>query len=204
MGKRGIRLLQLFIGLPWVSTYSAALTAQKQVEQGLASRPSSSGTMTVITARLNDIEKELGEAKKARGPEDRATLRLQLADLDVAIAKARKLARDAGVVMEADIASFHAISDSYEESRRRLKLLEEEQSAGYSFRKLSPTCCPACESGFDIEIAEKSASDASCALCKNDLPATDPEADENQITLLKKQVGELVKCSEGPTQKIGR
>lgn len=192
-----LRLLQLFIGLPWVSTYSAALTAQKQVEQGLASRPGPSGAMTVLTTRLVEIEQEIVEAQKARGPEDRATLRLQLAGLDDAIAKARKLAREAGVVMEADRASFHAISDSYEESRRRLKLLEEERLAGYSFRKLSPTCCPACDGGFDMAMAAKATSDASCALCKNELPATDIDADEDRITQLRKQVGELAKSVEG-------
>lgn len=36
-----LRLLQLFIGLPWVSTYSAALTAQKEVEDPALPSPTS-------------------------------------------------------------------------------------------------------------------------------------------------------------------
>lgn len=191
-----LRLLQLFIGLPWVSTYSAALTAQKQVEQGIANRPSQSGTATVLKTRLLEVEEQLAEAKKARGPDNRSALRLQLARLDETIATDRRQAREANAVMEADQTSLDAISESFETARRRLKLLEEERSAGYSFRQLSPSCCPACEGQFQLAARADSTSDASCALCKNVLPADDAHADDDHITDATNLVAELKRSVE--------
>ncbi|MHA6721144.1 hypothetical protein ACX40Y_17055 [Sphingomonas sp. RS6] len=198
-----LRLLQLFIGLPWVSTYSAALTAQKQIEQGIANRPSQAGTATVLKTRLLEVEEQLAEAKKARGPDNRSDLRLQLARLDETIAADRRQARDANTVMEADETSLGAISESFETARRRLKLLEEERSAGYSFRQLSPSCCPACEGQFEIATT-KSSSDASCALCKNVLPAEDVEAGDDRIADAKHLVTELTRSVEQAKTKQKR
>jgi len=199
-----LRLLQLFIGLPWVSTYSAALTAQKQIEQGIANRPSQAGTATVLKTRLLEVEEQLTEAKKARGPDNRRALRLQLARLDDTIAADRRQARDANIVMEADETSLGAISESFETARRRLKLLEEERSAGYSFRQLSPSCCPACEGRFEIASTAKSSPDASCALCKNALPDEGAEADGDRITDATHLVAELKESFEQAKAKQKR
>lgn len=198
-----LRLLQLFIGLPWVSTYSAALTAQKQIEQGIANRPSQAGTATVLKTRLIEVEEQLVEAKKARGPDNRSALRLHLARLDETIAEDRRQARDANTVTEADETSLGAVSESFETARRRLKLLEDERSAGYSFRQLSPSCCPACEGQFEIATT-KSASDASCALCKSDLPAEEAETDDDRIANAKLLVTELTRSVEQAKAKQKR
>ncbi|ABE61664.1 hypothetical protein Nham_0785 [Nitrobacter hamburgensis X14] len=187
-----LRLLQLFIGLPWVSTYSAALTAQKQIEQGLSGRPDQSGVSAVLNAKLIEVEGQLAEATKARGTDDRAAKRLELARLDEEIASDRKAAETARVTFEADTATVASVTASYDDARRRLKQLEDERSAGYSFRQLSPTCCPACEAAFEKAATAVQHSDGNtCALCKNDLPVHEEDLDSDRIQDAQTLVEEL-------------
>lgn len=187
-----LRLLQLFIGLPWVSTYSAALTAQKQVEQALADRPSHSGVTVVLNTKLLEVERLLADAKKARGTDDRAARRLELARLDDATATERRAVETARVAFETDTATVAAVTASYDDARRRLKQLEEERSAGYSFRQLSPTCCPACEAAFEKAApAVQHADGNTCALCKNDLPVHEDDLDSDRIHDAQTLVEEL-------------
>ncbi len=187
-----LRLLQLFIGLPWVSTYSAALTAQKQAEQALADRPNQSGVNAVLSTRLLGVEGQLAEAKKARGSDDRASKRLELAQLDEETAADRTTAEIARVAFEADAATVASVTASYDEARRRLKQLEDENSAGYSFRQLSPTCCPACEAAFEkaAPVVAQTGS-KTCALCKNDLPDHEDDLDSDRIRDAQTLVEEL-------------
>ncbi len=177
-----LRLLQLFIGLPWVSTYSAALTAQKQVEQGLADRPNHSGMSVVLNTRLLEVEGQLTEAKAVRGTDDRGAKSRELARLDEEIVTNRRAVETARAAFETDTATVAAVTASYDDARRRLKQLEEERSAGYSFRQLSPTCCPACEAAFEKdEPAVQPADGNTCALCKNELPIHEDDVDSDRI-----------------------
>lgn len=187
-----LRLLQLFIGLPWVSTYSAALTAQKQVEQGLADRPNHSDVSAVLNTKLLELEGQLAEAKKARGTDDRGAKRLELARLDEKTATDRKAAEAARIFHETDTATVASVTVSYDGARRRLKQLEEELLAGYSFRRLSPTCCPACEAAFEKAApAAQHADSNTCALCKNDLPVREEDLDNDRIQDAQTLVEEL-------------
>ncbi|MCV3242080.1 hypothetical protein ABID19_005754 [Mesorhizobium robiniae] len=187
-----LRLLQLFIGLSWVSTYSAALTAQKQVEQGLINRPNQSGVNAVLNTRLLEVDGQLAEAKKAHGAGDRSAKRLELAQLDDETAINRKTAETARVAFETDTATVASVSASYDDARRRLKQLEDERSAGYSFRQLSPTCCPACEAAFGKAAPGVEHGDGNtCALCKNDLAVHEDDLDNHHIQDAQTFVEEL-------------
>ena len=198
-----LRLLQLFIGLPWVSTYSAALTAQKQIEQGLSGRPDQPGVSAVLNARLLEVEGQLAEAKKARGTDDRGAKRLELARLDEDIASDRKAAETARVAFEADTATVASVTASYDDARRRLKQLEDERSAGYSFRQLSPTCCPACEAAFEKAApAVQHADGNTCVLCKNGLPVHEEDLDSDRIQDAQTLVEELATSLQIAKAKI--
>lgn len=198
-----LRLLQLFIGLPWVSTYSAALTAQKQIEQGLSGRPDQPGVSAVLNARLLEVEGQLAEAKKARGTDDRGAKRLELARLDEDIASDRKATETARVAFEADTATVASVTASYDDARRRLKQLEDERSAGYSFRQLSPTCCPACEAAFEKAApAVQHADGNTCVLCKNGLPVHEEDLDSDRIQDAQTLVEELATSLQIAKAKI--
>lgn len=191
-----LRLLQLFIGLPWVSTYSSALTAQKKLQEGKKEQAESTSLNSVLSQKLEETEKKLESAKAAiAGTESREIKRLRLSEIDTAALEARKSADIARVSLEEVEASHLRISDSFDEARRQLKQLEDEQAAGYSFRKLSPTCCPACEGTFARNQTSNDAGDhKNCSLCKNEVPTSDQDIDGERIQLAHEAVDELRKA----------
>ncbi|WP_337245855.1 hypothetical protein [Luteimonas sp. gir] len=198
-----LRLLQLFVGLPWVSTYSAALTAQKQVEQALSVRPKHPGLGAVLAAKISDVERRLSEAKGAAGNGGRDAIRQELKRLDEQTHAVRAAALAAQIALEADAATAASVRASYDNARRRLKQLEEERSAGYSFRQLSPTCCPSCETAFDKTAPATPQTDGgTCALCKSDLPDHDDDLDSERIQDAQTHVQELLKSLEEVKTKL--
>lgn len=198
-----LRLLQLFIGLPWVSTYSAALTAQKQVEQSLVNQPDQSGMSAVLNSKLLEVEGQLVAARKAHSTDDRGARRLELAKLDEEAVTDRRMAETARVTFERTTASVASISASYNQARRRLKQLEDNRSAGYAFRQLSPTCCPACEAAFEKAAPSVQSADSNtCALCRNNLPVHEDDLDSNRIQDAQALVDELMTSLQSAQAKL--
>lgn len=189
-----LRLLQLFIGLPWVSTYSAALTAQKQVEESRSARPDRSALDRELAKRLDTVEEKLAAARSSATKVDTgAEKRLELSELDERMVTLRQEAEATLLAFEAADMSLKKVSESFDNARRRLKQLEDEQSAGYSFRKLSPSCCPACEASYkDVAAASKSGGDGStCLLCKNDISQDADDFEDDRIQMAKDEVEAL-------------
>lgn len=130
-----LRLLQLFIGLPWVSTYSAALTAQKEVEESRLSRTDRSALDKELAKRLEEVESRLKTARtNATKVDGRAGRRAELSELDERIVALRDEAESTRQALEASDLSVKKIAESFDDARRKVKQLEDEQSAGYSFR----------------------------------------------------------------------
>lgn len=187
-----LRLLQLFIGMPWVSTYSAALTACKfETEQTTQSE--GTGLRAALTERLLSVESDLMAARVTAAAEgNRADKRKALTSLDSQIVEARKTATQSRETLEASATTVENVGASFDEARRRLKRLQDEQSAGYSFRKLSPSCCPACEASFTSIVAgPEPVADGSCVLCKNTLPPSGDDVANAHIADAKQQVDAL-------------
>ncbi|MER9526119.1 hypothetical protein NKI96_21410 [Mesorhizobium sp. M0292] len=189
-----LRLLQLFIRLPWVSTYSAALTAQKEVEESRSARPDRSTLDKELAKRLEVVGGKLETAKaSATKVDDRARKRVELDELDDRVVTLREVAESARLAFEAADLSMKKVSDSFDDARRRVKQLEDEQSAGYSFRKLSPSCCPACEASYKDVVAgvEPGGDGSTCLLCKNDIPQDTDDFEDDRIQLVKDEVDAL-------------
>ena len=189
-----LRLLQLFIGLPWVSTYSAALTAQKEVEESRAARPDQSALYKGLAKRLETVNAKLETARESvKKVDDRSRKRVELNDLDQQMVTLREVADSTRAAFEVADVSLQKIAESFEKARRRVQQLEDEKSAGYSFRKLSPSCCPACEAKYkEVVAAPVSTGDGStCLLCKNDIPQGTEDFEEDHIQLAKDEVDAL-------------
>ncbi|TLP43056.1 ATP-binding protein [Cohaesibacter sp. CAU 1516] len=189
-----LRLLQLFIGLPWVSTYSAALTAQKEVEASHAARPDQSTLYKELAKRLEMVEGKLETARASvKKVDERSRKRVELNELDQRMITLREVAESTRVAFEAADVSLTMISESFDNARRRVQQLEDEQSAGYSFRKLSPSCCPACEATYKdaVAAAEPTGAGSTCLLCKNDIPQATEDIEDDHIQLAKDEVDAL-------------
>lgn len=72
-----------------------------------------------------------------------------------------------------------------------MKQLEDERSAGYSFRQLSPACCPACEAKVGQKLAAEPVDATTCTLCKNVVDVDDLDLDADRIQDAKGLVDEL-------------
>lgn len=189
-----LRLLQLFIGLPWVSTYSAALTAQKKVEESRSSRADRSAFDKEFAKRLEAVESKLETARtSAAKVVGRAGKRAELSELDEQMVMLRDEAESTRLALEAADLSLKKVAESFDDARRRVKQLEDEQSAGYSFRKLSPSCCPACEASYKdvVATAEPALDVGNCLLCKNDIPQDAGDFEDDRIKLANEEVDAL-------------
>lgn len=173
-----LRLLQLFMGLPWISTYTAAQTALKQAEaeatkkKAEAERPNER-----LRERLAAVQRELGEERgRLEGRPDRAALRASLGRLDVDLVRHHAEEEAARARLGALRLAEAEVEAASAEARIALQQLTDEAAAGHLFRRLRPVCCPSCEAG--IAPGRYAASEVSgCALCGS---VGTPAADETE------------------------
>ncbi len=206
-----IRLIQLFIGLPWISTYTAISTALKRTQnvyQKAVMQAASAKAKTASRAEELDLQLETRRNELAKLP-DRSKLRSELGRLDGALALAQadvttlrnKLTTTRTIAQEA--------ATAFTEASRRLQQAKDEVAAGYVFRKLKPVCCPACETGFAPDRFEAAESTA-CGLCGNsnlqdsedsgtDLAAI--EAAVRDADIARKTAGAAVRAAEAELEQ---
>ncbi|TGQ72899.1 MULTISPECIES: hypothetical protein [unclassified Mesorhizobium] len=161
-----LRLIQMFIGLPWVSTYTALASALKRTKDvSDRKRRASTAEKSRIAARLKELTdllaKKKGEAAKLP---DRSGLRLDLDRLDGEVATAQAAVTGTRNSLEQLRTRAMNAAAVHTETRRLLQQAKDEAAAGYVFRKLRPVCCPACESGFQPGRFEAVEAEA-CGLC---------------------------------------
>ena len=158
-----LRLIQLFAGLPWVTTYTIASVAHRKVEAtasrargGVAERANS--RIAALGTEIVDLEEEL------KGLSDPAAARARLPGLDRTLVERRRDQAAADRTMS-DLADRHTEAKAVRsDARRRLFRAKEDSAAGLVFRKLEPACCPACANDFE-EGRFAAVEVASCGLC---------------------------------------
>ena len=176
-----LRLLQMFIGLPWVSTQSAIRAAIKQSEaQDARVGAVNKHTRDVVLSQIADLttKRDALQTKKASLP-DRDNIRREQKETDrqlsVAIESLRGLRRE-----KADLeAQLEGASTDYDESRNKVTQLEDEVKAGHVFRRLRPTTCPSCDGSVDKPRHDP----GNCPLCGQKETAETDEATERIATL---------------------
>ena len=158
-----LRLLQLFIGLPWVSTYTTLQTNLKQIqaENGRISDASKRARASIL-AELEELTKqrEILQAEKADLP-DRVKIRRDQRETDLKLASAmekRSRLRKQAIDLDEE---FAAASSDYDLSRNMARQLEDEFAAGHVFRRLRPTTCPSCDEA--VHVGEHDP--GTCPLC---------------------------------------
>ncbi|OYD73834.1 UNVERIFIED_ORG: hypothetical protein BDU10_5526 [Burkholderia sp. CF145] len=181
-----LRLLQLFIGLPWISTMTAAATAAKLFEIDTKRKDSISDHFAGVRARLKVVENEIELSRAGNNSnEQRQKVRAEIAALDQSLAETHRVI----VPHRNNVDDLHRrLSDATEVARDAAQLvqqLKDEQDAGYVFRKLRPVCCPACEAPVGSKDDAKSEIGDGCPLCKTDMPSDrDPVEERLRVAQL--------------------
>ena len=172
-----LRLLQLFMGLPWITTYSAAASAYKKVLTARERVQAPSPVKQQLATRLAVIEGELGRARKALSDRvDRVALRRNLVAGDrLLVSLQTKVEEERDRVADLERQALTA-RRSAGEVRRTLQQMTDERAAGLVFRELRPVCCPSCDTGIDSRRYHAADAGATCALCGAEHVEADDEA----------------------------
>lgn len=179
-----LRLMQLFIGLPWISTYTTISSALKKDTTASAKRrEAASAEEARVASRRSDLNGllEIKKQELSKLP-DRTALRADLDRLDAEAASAQAAVSARRSELE-DLRQRAALSAAaHTEARRLHQQAKDEAAAGYVFRKLKPVCCPACESGFKPGRFEATET-TTCGLCgSDDLPGDRDDMSDLSVT----------------------
>jgi len=161
------RLMQMYLGVPWVSTLAAAKTAHQVAEQAVqvSERKAEQGH-EAAKARIASISGQLAEkrAELAKIPSDKA-LRNAI-DADAAeLADIRRQERIMVEQVERTGAALRELAVVHQEDRRDLQAHIDAMSATAVFRRLEPKCCPRCDHTISKEKKALESSTHSCSVC---------------------------------------
>jgi len=193
-----LRLLQLYIGLPWISTLTAITTAKKILAP--TSRPFSDPLVTV-RKHLKTVEEEIAAIRsKVPSAVERVDLRHHMTMLDTQLAE--KQAK-VGVTREALQLSIEALDRIRAEQAAQaclVQALSDERDAGYVFRNLRPERCPACEADFRIHPVQHK--DENCILCKSALTHTDEVVSDDRLQAAAHDLEDINNVLKGEESKV--
>lgn len=161
-----LRLLQMFMGLPWITTFTAASTALKKVGAEGPKALSGEPTGGRLAERLKAAEQELRDLHSRSGSRvDRPRLRMDLVTRDRDTMALRTAAVAAQECVDALDRQAAAARESVAELKRTLQQMRDEAAAGMVFRRLRPVCCPSCDNGIDAKRYDTAEDGGTCALC---------------------------------------
>ncbi|BBP82355.1 hypothetical protein PHLH8_19970 [Pseudomonas sp. Pc102] len=158
-----LRLIQLFIGLPWITTYTCASTGLKAVSARLAKE--TTGKSDRVVSRIRELEDQIQELEiKLKDEPDLTKLRSDLPSLDQELVELRQIAEDAGALVLKRNALYDDAKIARAEARRRLLQAKDDAEARVVFKRLKPTCCPSCAREFEKNRFAATEAPA-CGLC---------------------------------------
>lgn len=161
------RLMQMYLGVPWVSTLTAAKTACQIVEQAVqASMRKCDQGNDAAKARVASISDQLIErrAELAGIPSDEAVRKA--IDIDaIELANVRRQERLMIENTERAVAALRELTAARLEDRRDLQTHMDAMSATAIFRSLEPKCCPRCDHTISKAKKELECSTHSCSVC---------------------------------------
>jgi len=182
------RLMQMYLGVPWVSTLAAAKTAEAIVEQAVkaAQRRNESGREAVDKRRadLNALIVEK-RAELAKIPSDKAIRDAIHAD-SIELADVRRQERAMAERAERDAAASRELSAVHQEDRRDLLAHTDGMSATAVFRRLDPKCCPRCDHTISKAKKVLETVEHACSVCGESI--TNSEDAEAMKTELESRV----------------
>lgn len=194
------RLIQMYLGVPWVSTLATASAAQKLVESGneLEIRRHNQGARAK-QARVKEIESLLTEKREAlkAQPSDEV-IQNELSALSSKYSEAKRREKAMQERLDREMLAEQQANAAYLQDRRDLQVHKDSTAAGSIFRLLDPTCCPRCDHEIDQIRKKKEAINHSCSVCGESISSS-----EDADTLLK-ELEASVKASKSAFDKADK
>ena len=161
------RLMQMYLGLPWVSTYCAARVAKSVLE-----REESERTRRQDEAQRQQMTRILeleGQLRRAR--EELAALpvfadyQTQYRSASVALLTAQAKKRASSLAVETAKTTQAQLDEAERLDRRRVVAITDTIAAGRIFRALDPKCCPRCDAVVTEARRKQEEASNACAMC---------------------------------------
>lgn len=191
------RLIQMYLGVPWVSTHASALAAQKLVDSGNELEARRRGQSTrAKQVRVGEIDALLSEKRTSLEalPSDE-TIQIELSILSGRYAETKRREKAMQERFDREVAAEKQANDAHLQDRRELQAQKDSAAAGSIFRMLDPTCCPRCDHEIGKERKKKEAVNHSCSVCGESI------ASSEDTDLLRAGLESSVKASKAALDK---
>lgn len=162
-----LRLMQMYLGLPWVSTLSAGRVAQLAVKSDqVAKEKRRALALSGRKSRVETISVQL-EAKRvelAQTPSN-SDVRDALSLANKRFSELKSSERDLTERFDREVKAVKLAEASYADDRHELQAHLDAEAAGAVFRLLEPTCCPRCDAEIGDERRLRERKTHSCSVC---------------------------------------
>ncbi|WP_025804991.1 hypothetical protein [Pseudomonas chlororaphis] len=178
------RLMQMYLGVPWVSTLAASKIALQVVEQAARSSSRRNAQAQKNTKeRIEAIESELGikRAELQAMPSDEAIRKAIETDTEL-LASIQHKVRTLTERQEREATALRLAEAASIEDRRDLQTHRDAMSANAVFRRLEPKCCPRCDHTISKARVERERIESACSVCGESVSnSEDAEALKSQL-----------------------
>lgn len=178
-----VPLMQMYLGLPWVSTLTAAKTAEHAAKQKAEVRDRQHKSMQAERERRKaDIEVEIQTAEQslAAMPSDK-DIRQELARLREQYGRDTKAVQETAVQLQHAAVELGEASAAYAADRADLQAFLDGEAAGAVFRMLDPSCCPRCDTAVTNERRARERREHSCSICGETISTNEDSQIEKEI-----------------------
>ncbi len=194
-----IRLMQMYLGLPWIPTLTAAKAAMTSVEAREKVMAIKLGEITASRkSRIERLKTEMAgkQAELESTPSDE-DIRKQIGEelAELSRLRARESSTEEkwrrATVEVKDATAAHA------EDRHELQAFKDAQAASAVFRTLDPSCCPRCDAAIGNERKRREEREHSCSVCNSPIGSnSDGEDRRVELEALIEGSGDAVSKSQ--------
>lgn len=171
-------LMQMYLGLPWVSTLTAAKTAEQGVKREQDSRDRRrKANEAARRSRTEEIQRTLfaKQAELQATPSD-ADVRAELGRLQTELAMQKQTELTLSARLEREKRACGEAEKAYADDRRDFQAHVDAAAAGAVFRMLDPSCCPRCDIAVTEDRRRREKDTHACSVCGEHLLADEDEA----------------------------
>lgn len=171
-------LMQMYLGLPWVSTLTAAKAAEQGARKDQEARERRrKATDAGRSKRREEILSELERKRAERDatPSDEA-MRGEMARLQADMAAASASEADMSARADRTRDALREAEAAYRADRTDLQAHIDAEAAGAVFRMLDPSFCPRCDAAVTDERRKREKETHSCSVCGEHVEGQDDAA----------------------------
>ena len=173
------RLMNMYLGLPWVSTYNSLKTAEKLISsKQKVENIHKKRDQEKYAIKVKQLELQLKNKKEELEnlPDNKvikAKLKLLRHDYNQKSNQMTKLKKELNLITDDKELSYKEMI----EDLKNLENLKANIAAREIFKSINPTCCPHCEANISEEKIEREKKDNYCSICNEPLSSSDDSED---------------------------